>query len=103
MRARVEDAVHVEVEVVKLRQQRGVRDDLVDLRVPLRYPTVEFGNTHGCRLIALCPLANKTNLKSCSVGRLIVLLLLLTPRSTRVNISASSPTADAKVSLNVVS
>ena len=47
VRARVDDAVHVQVQVVDLRQQCAVGDHLVDLRVTLAEPAIELGNTHG--------------------------------------------------------
>lgn len=42
----MQDTVHVQVQVVELRQERGVGDDLVDLGVPFRYPSVKLGNSH---------------------------------------------------------
>lgn len=46
MSARVQDAVHVEVKVVELREKRGVGNDLVDFRVALGYPSVKLGHSH---------------------------------------------------------
>lgn len=51
MGARVQDAVHVQVQVVELRQEGRVRNDLVDLRVPLRNPPVKLRNSHAAVLV----------------------------------------------------
>ena len=42
MRAAVNDAVHVQVEMVEFRQQGTVRDNLIDLWIALRDPAVEL-------------------------------------------------------------
>lgn len=42
VRAPVNDAVHVQVEMIELRQQSIVRDNLIDLGVALRDPSVEL-------------------------------------------------------------
>jgi len=38
----VDDTVHVQIEVVKLREERRVRDDMVDLGVAFANPSVEL-------------------------------------------------------------
>jgi hypothetical protein len=43
----MDDAVHVQVQVIKLGEERQVRDDLVDAGVALREPAVELGHSHG--------------------------------------------------------
>lgn len=53
VRAGVDDAVHVEVEVVELGEEGEVGDDVVHAHVALREPAVEFRNAHGRRCFAL--------------------------------------------------
>jgi hypothetical protein len=42
MRASVNNAVHIEIQVVKLGQERRVGNDLIDLGVSFRYPSVKL-------------------------------------------------------------
>ena len=50
----VDDAIHVEVEVVELWQSEVVlRDRVVDQRIPLTKPFVETGDPHGCGVLCV--------------------------------------------------
>mmetsp|Transcript_31089 Transcript_31089/g.61556 ORF Transcript_31089/g.61556 Transcript_31089/m.61556 type:complete len:243 (-) Transcript_31089:185-913(-) len=46
--APVDDAVHVQVQVVEFGEEGAGGQDLVDVRVPLRQPAVELGDAHVC-------------------------------------------------------
>lgn len=58
----MQDAVHVEIKIVKLRQEGGIRHDLVDLGVSLRYPSVKLGNTHIAVIVAAAAVARGLSL-----------------------------------------
>lgn len=47
MRASVNDAIEVEIEVIYFRKQRLIRDDLIDLGVSLRDPSVKLKKKSG--------------------------------------------------------
>jgi hypothetical protein len=61
MRTSVDDPVHVEIQVIKLRQEGGIGNDFIDLGVPFADPSVKLTRVLLC---VLCCAINRIELNA---------------------------------------